>query len=283
MAKFTNYATLSFNGGTAASNVVTGELLQILTAAKSAGAADYVPGQSITFVLSLLNSGTVPLTGLTVTDNLGGYAFETGTVYPLQYRGDSLRYYVNGALQSAPAVTEGAPLIISGISVPAGGNAMLIYEATFTDFAPLGADAAVTNQAVISGGSLTSPVTAETTVTAASRPLLRITKALSPVTVTEAGQLTYTFVIENQGSVAATATDQIVLADTFDPRLSNLTVSLDGTALAEGTQYAYNATTGVFSTAAGQITVPAATYAQAADGTWIVTPGAATVTITGTV
>lgn len=36
MATFTNFATLSYNGGTTTSNVVTGELLETLSATKIA-------------------------------------------------------------------------------------------------------------------------------------------------------------------------------------------------------------------------------------------------------
>ena len=36
MATFTNQATLTYNGGTASSNITTGELLEVLTATKTA-------------------------------------------------------------------------------------------------------------------------------------------------------------------------------------------------------------------------------------------------------
>lgn len=283
MATFTNYATLSYNGGTTESNVVTGELLEVLTAAKNAVTDDYAPGDTVTYVISLINSGATQLTGLTVTDDLGGYTFNGGTVYPLSYRSGSLRYYVNGVLQTAPTVTAGPPLVITGISVPASGNAILVYETTVTGYAPMGVEATITNTATVSGDSLTTSLTATETIGMEARADLGISKALSPSAVAENGQLTYTFVIENTGSVAATAADQVVVTDTFDPRLSGLTVTFNGTAWTEGTEYTYDATTGVFTTVAGQITVPAASYSQSTDGTWRVTPGTATLVITGTI
>lgn len=283
MARFTNYATLSFNGGTTDSNTVTGELVEILTASKTAVSADYTANDDITYVLSLVNSGTAALTGLTVTDDLGGYTFNGAAVYPLEYTAGSVRYYLNGVLQSAPTAEAGPPLVFTGISVPAGGTAMLIYEASVTGYAPLGTEAEITNSAVISGGGLSSPLTAEETIAMEARPNLSISKALCPATVTEAGQLTYTFVIENAGSIAADAADEIVLTDVFQPVLSGLSVTLDGTALTGGTDYTYDQTTGSFATAAGRITVPAAAYAQGENGIWTVTPGTATLTITGTV
>lgn len=283
MARFTNYATLSYNGGATDSNTVTGELVEILTASKTAVSADYTAKDDVTYVLSLVNSGTAALTGLTVTDDLGGYAFDGAVAYPLEYTAGSVRYYLNGVLQPAPAAEAGPPLVFTGISVPAGGTAMLIYETSVTGYAPLGAEAEITNRAVISGGGLSAPLTAEETIAMEERADLSISKALSPTTVTEAGQLTYTFVIENAGSIAAEAADQIVLTDVFQPVLSGISVTLDGTALTEGTDYTYDQTSGSLATVAGRITVPAATYAQGANGMWTVTPGTVTLTITGTV
>lgn len=41
MASFTNFATLSYNGGTTNSNTVTGELLEALTVTKTAVVKNY--------------------------------------------------------------------------------------------------------------------------------------------------------------------------------------------------------------------------------------------------
>lgn len=282
MARFTNYATLSYNGGTTDSNIVTGELLEILTASKTAVRENYTMNGTVTYVLSLINSGSTALGNLTITDNLGGYAFDNSTVYPLLYNDGSLRYYSNGVLQAAPTVTAGPPLVIGGITVPANGNVILVYETTVTNYAPLGTEAQITNTATITG-SLTSPLTVEETIRAETRANLSISKALSPSTVTENGQLTYTFVMENTGSVSATATDEVVLTDVFNPRLNQITVTFNGETWSEGVQYTYDTDTGVFATVAGQITVPAATYTQNTDGTYSVIPGTSTLVVSGTV
>lgn len=283
MAIFTNFATLSYNGGTTNSNTVTGELLETLTAAKTAVLADYTAKDDVTYVITLVNSGTTALNGLTVTDDLGGYTFGQTTVYPLAYSAGSARYYVNGVLQPAPAVTAGPPLVITGINVPAGGNAMLIYEATVTEYAPLDAAAQIINTATITGGGIATPVVVTETIETEDRADLAISKAVCPAVVTENGQLTYTFVIQNFGNTAAVATDNVVLTDTFDPILDPISVAFNGTVWTAGTEYNYDATTGLFTTVPGQITVPAATYTQNADGTYTVTPGTATLTVTGTV
>ena len=283
MATFTNFATLSYNGGTTNSNTVTGEILETLAAVKTAVLNDYTARDDVTYVISLVNSGGAPISALTVTDDLGGYLFDAGTVYPLSYVDGSVRYYVNGVLQAAPTVTAGPPMVISGINVPAGGNAILIYEAQVTDFAPLAAGSTITNTATITGGGLSSPLTAVETISTEDRADLTISKAVCPSVVTENGQLTYTFVISNSGNTAAVATDNAVLTDTFDPILDPIAVTYNGTTWAEGVNYTYDAATGLFSTLPGQITVPPATYAQAADGTWVVTPYTTVLTFTGTV
>lgn len=283
MARFTNFATLTYTGGTTDSNVVTGELLETLTMTKTALEGSYSTGETVTYVLSVVNSGTAAVADLTVTDDLGGYAFDTGTLYPLSYVADSLRFFVDGVLQPSPTVTAGPPLTVSGLSVPAGGSAILVYEARITEFAPLGADGAITNTATLTGGGLVNPVIASETVAAESRVDLSIRKSLSPATVTENGQLTYTFVIENSGTQAATEADRVVLTDTFNPRLTGLRVTYNGAAWTEGVNYTYDPATGVFATLPGQITVPAATVTQNPDGSWTATPGAATVVVTGTV
>lgn len=284
MATITNQATLTYSGGVANSNIAVGELLEVLSASKTAVRSSYAQGEDVTYVISLVNAGTAELTGLTVTDDLGGYAFGTGTVYPLAYVDGTVRYYVNGVLQAAPAVTAGPPLTVTGITVPAGGNALLVYEAAVTAYAPPEAGSVITNTVTASGTGVSTAVTASESTNARTVPALSILKSLSPNPVTENGRLTYTFTIQNSGNTAVTATDTAVITDTFAPVLRDLAVSFNGVAWAAPANFTYNAATGEFATVAGQITVPAATYTQdAATGAWTVTPGVSTLTVTGTV
>ncbi|MBE6564190.1 MAG: hypothetical protein E7655_02790 [Ruminococcaceae bacterium] len=284
MATFTNQATLSYNNTVTTSNITTGEIVEVLSASKTAVVDTYAIGDSVTYVISLVNAGTAPFTGLTVTDSLGSYPLDTANVTPLDYVDGSLLYYVNGALQTTPAVTAGPPLVISGITVPAGGNATLVYQATVNRFAPPAAGGTITNEAVISGDSLSTPITVTETVGALSQPLLTISKSLSPTTVSENGQITYTFVIQNSGSREALATDDLTVSDTFAPILENIAVTLNGQPLSEGVQYTYDETTGEFVTIPGQITVPAATFTQdPVTGVWTTSPGVSVLTVTGTV
>lgn len=283
MATFVNYATLSYDGGSVVSNTVTGEITETLAVTKTAVIDEYTPGGTVTYVVTLVNSGIAPFTALAVTDDLGGYAFDGTTVYPLALNTDSVRYYVGGVLQPAPTVVAGPPMTVSGINVPAGGNATLIYQADVTDFAPPVSESEITNTVSADGGGLTAPVTAVETVTVRDAAALSITKTLSPATVSENGQITYTFVIENTGNNPAEATDNLVVTDVFDPILSDLAVTYNGAVWTESTDYTYDATSGTFATVAGQITVPAATYTQNPDGSYTTAPGIAVITVTGTI
>ncbi len=285
MATFYNQATLSYNGNTTTSNMTTGELVEVLSATKQALTTTYsAAGETVTFIISIVNSGTVPFTGLTITDTLGAYTYGIDTLVPFTHVKGAIQYYNNGILQPEPTVSSGSPFTISGITVPAGGNATIIYDTVVNQFAPIGTDGEITNEAVISGGGLTNSITVRADLTTAKTANLSISKSMYPTTVSENGQLTYTFLIQNTGNTAATTSDSIIVTDTFDPILNPITVTFNDTQWASPTNYTYNSTTGEFSTLDNQITVPAATYTQnPTTGAWVVTPGVSKLTITGTV
>lgn len=283
MARFTNQAQLRYGNAVANSNIAVGEILEVLAATKLAVRQTYGQNDSVTYIISIVNSGTAAINGLTITDNLGAYRFDALTLTPLTYIEGTVNYYVNGTAQPTPAVTPGPPLTVTGINVPAGGNVTVVYEAAVNEYAPIASGAELTNAAVITGGGIT-PITVSDTVEAETAPLLTITKSVSPVPVTENGTLTYTFLIQNMGNAPADAATGVVVTDSFDPLLSGLAVSFNGTAWTEAVNYTYDETTGSFTSNTGQITVPAATYEQdAATGAWVVSPGVSTLVISGTV
>ncbi len=283
MATFTNTATLSYNGGTVNSNTVSGTIQEVLSITKTAVNDNYSVGDNVTYVVSLLNTGTAPFTNVTVTDDMGGYLCNTTTVYPLEYNEGTARYYVNGVLQEPPAVTENGSLVFTGLTVPADGNAMLVYEATVTPFAPPQSGGLINNVVTATGTGIPAGLTDTATISALDEPKLTINKAVCPAVVNANGTLTYTFTIQNTGNTEAVATDNIVVTDTFDPVLNITSVTYNGTPWTSPANYTYNNITGQFSTVLGQITVPAATYQQDAGCGWTVTPGVSTITVTGTV
>ena len=284
MAIFTNQATLRYNNVTRASNITTGEILEALTITKTAITGTYAPNETITYVVSAVNTGNTPLTALTLTDDLGAYQSGTTTLYPLTYVVGSLTYYVNGVLQTAPTVIPGPPLTITGINVPAGANVTFIYETTVNEFAPAASGDTITNTASLQGAGIATPVSDSAVVTVSDNTDLTISKSLSPTVVSENSPLTYTFVIQNTGNAPATAADNVVVTDTFLPSLSTVSVTYNGVPWTQGVEYTYNETTGEFATLPGQITVPAATFTQDTQtGEITTTPGVSTITVTGNI
>ena len=283
MAVFYNQATLTYSGGVANSNIVSGEIVEVITASKTATPSTYSAGETVTYVVTLVNSGSTAISGITISDDLGAYTSGALTLVPLDYEAGSVRYFINGVLQPDPTPASTNPLVINGLSVPAGGNATIVYRTVVNGYAPLVAESSINNTVTVSGGGIITPVTANETITTNDSANLTISKAVSPATVNENGQLTYTFVIENSGNTAALATDNVVVSDVFNPALSGVTVTYEGTLWELGTNYTYNEATGEFATTAGQITVPAATYSTDPSGVITVTPGSVTLTVTGTV
>lgn len=284
MAIFTNQATLIYNGNSTNSNIAYGEILDVLVATKTSVEGSYTPGQLVTYVVTLRNTGNASLTGLVVTDDLGGYGFNGATVYPLTYEDGSVALFTNGVPQAAPTVTAGPPLVFSNITVPAGGDVVIVYQAQANAFANPAVGGSIDNTVTVTGDGLSAPITATETVVANAEPVLSISKSITPAQVVDNDRVTYTFVIQNSGNQAVVATDDAAITDTFDPILTALSVTFDGTAWTQGVQYNYNELTGLFTTVPGQILVPAATYAQdPITGAYTATPGIATLIVTGTI
>ena len=284
MAIFSNQATLTYNGSSTNSNIAYGEILDVLVATKTAVEGSYVPGQLVTYVVTLRNTGNAALTGLTVTDDLGGYVFNGTTVYPLTYEDGSVALFANGVPQAAPTVVAGPPLVLSNITVPAGGDVVIVYQARANAYADPAAGGTINNTVTVTGDGLSAPITATETVSAEAEPILTISKSITPAQVVDNDRVTYTFVIQNSGNQAVVAKDNAAITDTFDPILTALTVTFDGVAWTQGVQYNYDETTGLFATVPGQILVPAATYTQdPVTGIYTATPGIATLVVTGTI
>ena len=282
MATFYNQATLSYNGFVTNSNITEGELVAAVSATKTAISESYGAGAGISYVISIVNTSNATLTGVTVTDDLGTYTQGGLTLRPLDYVDGSVRLFINGVLVDAPEASVDGVLTFSGISIPAGAAAMLIYQTRANEFAPIGQGASITNTATV-GGTGCGEITASATVNAEESISLTIAKAISPDTVSCGEELSYTFIIQNTGNLPADAGTAIAVADIFNPSLSGISVTLNGGAF-PATSYTYDEESGSFATAPGAITVPAATYTQNTEtGVITTTPGVAILTVSGTV
>lgn len=282
MAVFRNQATITIGDTTTNSNVVTGEITTGITLSKLVLSEDYGLGDTVTYAVSIVNAGTTPYNNLTLTDNLGSFTLPGGPVIaPLDYVDGSLLYFVNGVLSAdVPTVAPGIPLVITGINVPASGNALIVYEGRVNAFAPLAAGSFINNTVTVAA---IEGLTDSQTVTVREEAKLSIAKSICPEVVTD-GELTYTFVIQNAGNVPVIATDNLLVTDVFDPILTNITVTIDGIEQVAGVGYTYDEATGNFATTNGALTVPAATYVRdPVTGAITTTPGSTVITVRGTV
>ncbi len=284
MAQFFNQAKLSYNGITTTSNLATGEVVSNLEMTKTSVEKTYEQNSEIRYVITIQNKTNTAYTALTLQDDLGTYEFNGTQLTPMKFVDGTIQYYVNGASQGTLASTYATTLTINNIAVPANGNAIIAYTVKTNEYAPLGADGEITNTATLTGNGISSAVTAQATVTASQGTMLSISKTATPTTVTDNDPLTFTFVIQNLGSVEAGTDANVQLIDELDPILSDLTVTYNGTEWTAPDNYSYNQDTGLFTSVLGEITVPAAQFTQDPDtGAWAVTPGCVTVVITGTV
>lgn len=70
MAKFTNQAQLRYGNAVANSNITVGEILEVLSASKTAVRKNYGQNDTVTYSISIVNAGTAAVGGLTFTDKL---------------------------------------------------------------------------------------------------------------------------------------------------------------------------------------------------------------------
>lgn len=281
MAEFYNQATLRFDGGVLRSNVAVGQLVQALSLSKTALSDVYVPGGNVTYVVGLINDSDADLTDVVLTDDLGRYTDDTGEYVPLFYVEGSLRVFSDGrpVTDGIPTVEAGERLTVSGITVPAAGNLMLIYETRVTPFAPAGTGGEIINTAEAFSGTATAAASAS--VTRAEAPALSIFKAVSPDEVPVGGRVTYTVELTNEAPIPADTA--LSVEDMFDPVLTDMDVRLDGAPLTAGTGYTYDEVGGLFATVPGVVSVPSAVVTRLPDGAYSVTPGRTVLTVEGTI
>lgn len=281
MATFYNQATLTYRGGTVNSNIVSATLSEALSVSKTSALGTYRVGERMTYTVGIVNSSDTPVSTVTLTDDLGAYAFGTSTLYPLSYVSGSITLLIDG-IPAAVTVTDTQPLTVGGFSIPAQSSAVIVYNATVTEFAPPAPDGEIVNTVTVN--SLGAPVSATETVNAEAGALLTMIKEVEPDTVTGDGPLTYTLIVQNQGNTEAGAADDVVISDVFDPILTITEVTLNSQVLTEGVDYTYNSATGEFATVSGRVTVPAATYDRdPVSGAYTVIPGSTVLTVSGTV
>lgn len=282
----TNQASVAYryNNRTASavSNIATAVLNEPLSVEKVSLESVYRAGDDITYVVTVTNSGTSALTGISVTDDLGTYTIGGGTATPLTYVGPAI-YFVDGVYAGNLTPTVGADGISFAIAtLGTDSTVQIIYKAVANDTAPLVQGSQITNTVTTTAVGSNAPVSDNNVITVDNYADVTITKAMTPTGVVDGDALTYTFVVSNFGNAEAT---EIVLTDAFDPAPENITVQLNGTVV-PATDYTYEngVLTLPISPASTVLTLPPATITQdTTTGVVSIEPSTLTITVTGVI
>lgn len=275
-----NQASIRYRYGeteaAAVSNIASTTLAQPLSVSKTSLETTYREGDELTYIVTVTNGGTAALSDVTVTDTLGTFTDGTVTATPLTFVPDAL-LFIDGVNSGVITPTAGTDSITFTIpAIPAQGTAIIVYKVQANAFAPLTADAQITNTVTADADGVSEAVSASYTVTAEEYADVNIFKSMNA----EGETITYTFEVTNRGNAPA---ENIVLTDAFEPAPASITVSIDGTVI-PATEYTY--TCGVLTLPNGTgtpLTLPAATVVtDPVTGETVVTPSVLTITVTGT-
>lgn len=263
MAIITNSASLTFNNErTASSNEVDTEVResQSVAIAKDALLTNYVPGEPVGYVMTVTNTGTGNLTGITVSDNLG-----SDTAAKLLDYIDGTAVARLGATAITPTVTRtDNSLSISGFGALAAGQSLTIALSLLPSAAQ---SDEITNTATVTATTpLATTVTATDTATIApaQQELVTLLKA-APSSVASGGILPYTLIAQNEGTVAA---EGIIFTDTLPVGYKvtgiELTVNGQPTLIYNADQWTQTENVLKFPTGTAEpVTIPAGSFATA--------------------
>ncbi len=228
----TNQATLNYrygtNNETAVSNVTTAVLNGSLSITKTALSECYRANETLTYIINVKNNSSSTVTGAIINDDLGTFDIGNITVTPLTFIGPA-KLFINGIENSGITTVQSNDGVIFEIDeIPQNGNAQIIYLTRVNECACNNAGSIITNTATVENGcncACNEPSSAVATVTVCEYADLQIVKSVSPANITCDERITYTFVLNNYGNIPAT---EIVLHDTFEPRLKDIVVTVNG-------------------------------------------------------
>lgn len=260
--------------GNATSNIVETTVLDLygITANKTALQQTFKPGENITYITTIKNSGSANLYNVTLQDDLGNNN--------LTILNNSIYIYKNEELQTIDP--SGTFIEIPGILTP-GEQVLVIYIATVNNDIDSTIDEITNTQMITArGGGVTGPLITVTpnptaTIIRANYAQLTIMKTTDKETIMSGDNLTYTFTITNTGNTEAT---NVILTDYLPEGfvINSIISETNGTITTYNpTDYTFDPTTRLLTlpnNTGNRITVPAATMEN---------PGTTTVTIAGTV
>lgn len=198
----TNTASVAVGGSTvanASASTVVGSLSSggspALSLAKSVDKTTLNAGDAVTYTLTLVNTGQAVATGVSVVDVLPvrpyfAYGSCTASIGSCAQSGGTVTWTV-GALAAGSAATATITMNAAASGVPAGST-LLSNQAVAAD------------ASYCTGGSLPASCTSNTVdVSLSGNPILALTKAAAPTIAEPGDTVTYTMVVTNSGSSAA--------------------------------------------------------------------------------
>lgn len=286
-SKIINKATLEYKSGDASKSAVSnttsvdfhGPLEIVIHTLEN----HYQLNDELTYQIFVTNTGTKSVNNVKVYDNLSTYEFTTAYfVTPLTYVGPAKHFKSDTTATELTADTSSADKVIFTIATLAAGDTALIeYKVKTNEYAPTSTGSKLNTIAKVEATDI-SAVTNTYELPIGSYADLLIEKSMSPDPVVDGNPLTYTFLLQNYGTLDATYT---VLKDTFTPVPQNITVTIEGTQI-EPDFYSIDADgkflyPSALQTSANFI-IPAATYVQDKEtGVVTCTPGSRKVVIVG--
>jgi uncharacterized repeat protein (TIGR01451 family) len=167
--------------------VSSAPVLSISKSAQDLNGAPLVPGDTVRYTLTINNTGNAPAQNTVVNDPLPANTTWANnvTISPL----------LAGGVPGTP------PNIVTGLTVPVGTPVTVKFDVTVNR--PTANGTNIQNQASVTALGAPTPVLSNLDIQAVSAPVLGISKASMPMTVTPGSLMTYTIYVTNTGPVAA--------------------------------------------------------------------------------
>lgn len=182
----------------------------VISLTKSANVAGPIVGDTITYTVTINNTGTASAASVVLSDTLpAGLTFVAGSVV------------VAGVPRPSFDITAGIPLGSLALS----SSVTVTYQARVTSLPPSpqnianSANAAFTFQSVAGGPVVSGVIPSNTVTLPVYSPVLGMVKTANTANATVGDQITYTVQISNTGNIGAatTLTDNIPAGSTYVP------------------------------------------------------------------
>jgi len=238
---------------TRSSNVANTTLIEdySFVVSKQSLQTGFIPGENITYNITVTNDGANPLTNFTLTDNLG---LTTGTT-PLTYLLSSARLISNDVISSiSPTVVNPLTFAVP-LTLGVGETFNIIYVAEVNETISQDIESiinSVTVTATDTTGANTYTETTSLTLSRVNDANLVIIKQSNQSVINSGDNLDYTITVSNQGSLAAT---DVIITDNLPDGLTVTGISISQ----NGTTYNYSPSEYDINTTTNTLTLPNAT------------------------